>query len=204
MSQTTNGIRKILSSPWVYEIFQGIMGAKTGRKFFVDKFVKPFDDANLLDIGCGPGDILEYLPSISYWGFDISDSYISRAKTKWGHKGNFICKELSSNDLKTLPKFDIVIAVGVLHHMDNTTAQNVANLAWEALKPGGRFVTIDPCYKDNQNYIARFIISRDRGLGVRTQSGYESLVSSVFFKVRSEVHDKSWIPYTHCYMVCTK
>lgn len=204
MSQVTNGVRSILSMHWAYSLFQNIMGAKAGRKNFVDNFVRPFDGANLLDIGCGPAEIIDFLPDVNYFGFDISKNYIDRAISKWGARGNFFCKALSEQDLENLPRFDLVTAIGVLHHLDDATASYVINLAYQALKPGGRLVTIDPCFTSNQNPVARFLIASDRGQSVRSQSGYTSLVEPYFTACQVEVQHKRWIPYTHCYMSCTK
>lgn len=202
MSQVTNGLYAVLSSPYVYTSFQYLMGARSGWRRFVDKYVRPFPGAVVLDIGCGPADILDYLPEVDYWGFDISQSYIDRATAKFGKRGHFVCKLLTEKDLDELPGFDMVIASGVLHHMDDVVAQQFLTLARRALKPGGRLVTVDPCLVEGQHPIARFLIERDRGKNVRTEVGYATLARSEFLDVRIEVRHKTWIPYTHCYMEC--
>lgn len=198
------GARKILSAPWVYSLFQALMGAHTGWLRFINDHVRPAPGDAILDIGCGPGDILRYLPDVSYWGFDVSAAYIDRAIRTYGKRGNFHCGVLTAEHLKEMPSFDIVTASGVLHHLDDKTALEVVHLALRALKPGGRLVTVDPCLVPRQNLIARFLISCDRGQNVRTREGYARLVSEVFPKLRIEIRHKAWIPYTHCYMECTR
>ena len=202
--QITTGIRSILSNPLVYSTLQNLMGAKQGYLNFVRYQIRPFEGVNILDIGCGPGDIVDYLPSVNYWGFDISETYISQAKKKYGNIAKFECKYLTIEDLKLLPKFDVVIASGVLHHMDDDTLINFFKLAVQALKDGGRLVTIDPCYTLDQNFIARFLISKDRGQNVRDEISYKIFASQTFKNVKVDVKHKLWIPYTHCYMECTK
>ncbi len=202
MSQVTSGIRSVLSSPYVYMSFQYLMGAHGVWRRFVKEYVRPFPGAAMLDIGCGPANMLSYMPDVDYWGFDISQAYVDQATRKFGRRGHFICKMLTEADLETLPKFDVVTASGVLHHMDDMTARHLLSLAHQALKPGGRLVTIDPCIVEGQNPIARFLIERDRGQNVRSAAGYAALVASVFAHSRIEVRHRAWIPYTHCYMEC--
>lgn len=180
------------------------MGAKKVWSLFVDSYVRPKVGDSILDIGCGPAVILEYFPIINYWGFDISEEYITKAKIRYGERGRFYSKILTLSDLKNMPKFDLVIACGVLHHVNDENANDIFKLAYSALKPGGRFVTIDPCYTPNQNFLARFLISKDRGQNVRNQEGYMRLALNSFQKIQTFVKHKAWIPYTHCIMECTK
>jgi len=202
--QVTEGIRSLLSSPIYYSAFQSLMGARQGWKVFINEFVRPEEGISLLDLGCGPADIIDYLPSVDYWGFDISEYYIKHAAKKYGSRGNFVCRHLTDADLPSLPKFDIVVASGVLHHMDDDVAQSLMRLAHCALKPGGRLVSVDPCLAEGQNPIARFLIMQDRGRNVRTKISYDQLAATVFQERKITIRHKSWIPYTHCFMECVR
>lgn len=204
MAQITHGVRAILSHPLVYSSFQLLMGAHKVRKNFVAEFVQPFKGMKVLDLGCGPADILGYLPDVNYHGFDISDHYIGRARKEFGNRGEFYCRELNMADLEELPLFDAVLAIGLLHHLDDAVAVDVMRLAFQALKPGGKFLTIDPCLDPGQNRVARFLVRNDRGRNVRDRTGYESIAKAVFESSRTEIRHKAWIPYTHCFMECQK
>jgi SAM-dependent methyltransferase len=204
MAQITHGIRAILSNSFFYTAFQSIMGAHKSRQRFVKNWVKSYDGMSILDIGCGPADILEYLPGVDYYGFDISEVYIERAKERFGVRGQFYCKELEFDDLVVLPKFDVVLALGLLHHLDDAVAQNVLQISYEALRPGGRLLTIDPCLDPTQSAVARFLIRNDRGQNVRDKQEYKELTESYFESPRVEVCHQVWIPYTHCFMECQK
>lgn len=203
MAQITDGVRAILSHPLIYTSFQFLMGPSSTRRNFVADFVKPLPGMKVLDIGCGPADILNFLPAVEYRGFDISDAYIKDAQKKFGDRGTFICKHLEANDLVLLPKFDVVFALGLIHHLDDADAIDVMRLALAALKPGGRLITIDPVLDTAQNPVARFLVRKDRGQNVRDRSGYEMLAREVFDSIRIEVRHQTWIPYTHCMMECT-
>ena len=205
MAQITSGVRSILSRPVVYTVLQNIMGARAARVEFVRDFVRPRPGAAVLDVGCGPGDLLEFLPkSVEYWGFDISPQYIARARHRFGDRGRFQCKLLTREELTLLPQFDVVIASGLLHHLDDDVAEQLLRLSHEALISGGRLVTIDPCLVPGQNPLARYLIKHDRGQNVRTEEGYKDLAARVFPRHDVLVKHRSWIPYTHCYTECTK
>lgn len=194
----------MLSAPSIYRAFQKIMGAHSARINLTEEFIRPFSGCAILDIGCGPADILEYFPDVDYWGFDISEAYIRQANIRHGQRGKFHLRELTSSDVEQMPSFDIVLALGLLHHLDDDGAVAVMRLAHKALKPGGRLITTDPCLELGQNPIARYLVKNDRGQHVRTKAEYEAIASVVFESPRVEVRHKSGIPYTHCYMECTR
>jgi SAM-dependent methyltransferase len=205
MGQVTSGMRAVFSNPIIYSAFQRLMGAHSFRIKFVEEFVRPFPGCSILDIGCGPADILDYLPDdVNYWGFDISDTYIARAKKRFGQRGKFCSKVLTHQDLEKIPQVDIVMALAVLHHLDDKSAKDVLCLAKQALKTGGRLVTFDACLDPSQNPIARFLVKSDRGKNVRSREEYSAIAAEVYDSWRVEVRQRIWIPYTHCFMECTR
>ena len=94
-----------------------------------------------------------------------------------------------------------MLALGVLHHLDDDEAGTLIDCAYKALKPGGRFVSADACRVKGQNPIARFLIDRDRGQNVRDESGYNRLIKARFSQARVLIRHQSWIPYTSCITV---
>lgn len=204
MGQITTGLRAVLSNPAVYSAFQNLMGAHKSRAKFVSNDVRPVSGCAILDIGCGPAEILAYLPEVDYWGFDISQEYVDSASKRFGQRGHFRCQHLTMADIEALPPFDIVMALGVLHHMDDLAATELFRLGARALKPGGRLLTLDPCLEDGQNPLARILVKNDRGQNVRTRSGYAALAQAVFEAPRVEVRHQRWIPYTHCFIECIR
>ncbi|TXI38477.1 MAG: class I SAM-dependent methyltransferase [Methylophilus methylotrophus] len=205
MAQITSGARAVLSIPFIYSSFQYLMGARCIWRYLANDVMHVKSSDCVLDIGCGPADLLAYLPeNVTYWGFDISEDYIKKAKLRYRERGHFVCKLLEQADLDTLPKFDKVVLTGVFHHVSDDMAHKIVGLAYSALKEGGQMVSVDPCYAQDQNKIARFLISKDRGQNVRLESDYKMLVSDIFKKNKTHVVHRAWIPYTHCYMVCTK
>lgn len=202
MAQITTGVHALLSHPHVYNLFQTLMGAHKGRTEFATRFVKANAGDRVVDIGCGTGDLLAYLPDVEYVGYDISDVYIAAARKRFGPRGTFHCRLLTSSELDAMPAFDIALAVGLLHHLDDNEARAFVQMAKRALKPGGRLITIDPCLTEGQNRIARVLVKADRGQNVRDLDGYMSLVEDSFGQADATVAHRRWIPYTHCIMEC--
>jgi 2-polyprenyl-3-methyl-5-hydroxy-6-metoxy-1,4-benzoquinol methylase len=203
MAQVTTGIRAILSHPMAYEAVQRIMGAKKGRTRIVREFLRPFPGMRILDLGCGMAEILGALPTdVSYVGYDMSAEYISAARRKYAGRGTFHCRPLEHAEVATLDRFDLVMGIGVLHHLDDATARQFVRIASAALNPDGRIYTLDPCFAARQNPIARFLISRDRGQNVRDPEGYQALLQGLELKVHGTLTHQAWIPYTHWHMEC--
>jgi len=101
--------------------------------------------------------------------------------------------------------FDIVIAKGLVHHLDDVEARKLFAVGCEALKPGGRLVTFDGCFVPGQSRIARCLLSLDRGKYVRTEPEYLALARESFDTVISHVrHNLTRIPYTLQIMECTR
>ena len=97
------------------------------------------------------------------------------------------------------------MALGVLHHLDDDEALTLFQIARDALKPGGKLVTIDGVYTDDQPHVVKYLLSRDRGRFVRSEAGYRELASKVFSNIESSVrHDLLRIPYSLIILKCIR
>lgn len=197
-------IRPILNLPLFYEGYHHLIGADHRSRVLVNEYIRPTPGDHILDIGCGPGNMLPFLPQCRYMGFDANPTYIESAKKRYGNRGEFRCERVSHHNVQQFGAFDIVLALGLLHHLDEEEARDLFRLAAAALRPGGRMITNDGCYMERQSAIKRYLLSRDRGRFVRTLPQYEALAHTEFQNVTSHIReDVLRIPYTHLIMVCT-
>lgn len=150
----------------------------------------------ILDLGCGPAKILEsLLEDIEYVGADISQEYIDAARKKYPGRGTFHCLRVKEMTKSQLTGFDLVMGIGVLHHLSDDEAMKFFFMASDSLASGGRCLTIDPCFVEGQNPLAKALILRDRGRSVRNPSGYMELAKKQFSLVdRTIRHDMLRIP----------
>jgi len=208
MAQILHGIRHLLSFPSGYDLFQSIVGGRRARVRFIREFVRPFPGARILDIGCGTGKILDYLPAdIEYAGLDLNPRYIEHAGRKYGKRGRFFCTDVARLN-EAIPrhvKFDIILAVTILHHLNDDEVTGLFDELYHFLDEGGKIVTLDCAYVPNQSWLSRFIISKDRGQNVRTSEECRRLVSNGRLSVDSFILDDLLaIPYDHCILQITK
>ena len=201
MAQVTKGIRSVLSIPLVYETFQRVVGSDRVRRELIDKYVHPRAGLRVLDIGCGPGDLINYLPGVEYTGLDLSASYIASARRRFGDRGRFYAARVSDLDPAELGQFDVVIAKSLLHHIDEDEALHLFDSASAVLAEGGQLVTLDAAYTPEMSRASHFVVSRDRGQSILTPDGYEALARRAFRDVEVTVyHNLLRMPYTHIIM----
>ena len=198
-------LRDLLAHPSIYSLFARLVGATRGRRLFIQRHVRPHKGGRILDIGCGPADILDALPEVDYHGFDQSADYIASARKRFGVRGHFHVEAVNRELVKKYADFDLVLAIGVLHHLTDSEAIELLNVAQAALKPGGRLVTLDGCFVEDQSPIARRLLKLDRGVYVREAGAYLGLARQVFRDVKSCLAtDFLRIPYTHIVLECRR
>ena len=197
-------IRSVLALPQAYQLFFNVIGAPGRSRTLIREYIRPRPGDRILEIGCGPGTLLPFLPATEYVGFDASPGYIKQARKRFP-RAKFVCERVSQFTLPERNYFDIVLALGILHHMQDEEALQLFRIAHDALKPGGRLVTLDGVWTADQSRAARYIQARDRGQFIREEQAYISLGRQVFPKIISYVrHDLLRIPYTHLILECTR
>jgi cyclopropane fatty-acyl-phospholipid synthase-like methyltransferase len=194
-----------LDLPAGYRLFGWMVGAESAWKSYLAAYAKPAPGDKILDIGCGPADVLNYLPAVDYTGLDLSPEYVCSARKRFGSRGRFCCGDVGLATIEgEQGSFDLVLAIGVIHHLKDAQAAGLFDLARLALRPTGRLVTYDGCYVPQQSRIARWLLARDRGKFIRTREDYLRLAQARFSKVETHLrHDLLRIPYSHLIMCCS-
>jgi len=202
MSQKNKGIYSLLSNTFFYSLVQKVMSGTSFRKKIVKKYITKHN-VKVLDIGCGPAEILDTLPKIKYYGFDINPIYINSAKKKYENKGKFFCKKFTNKNTKYLPKFDHVLLLGILHHLSDKEINTLMPNIKKVLKRKGNIITLDNIFIHKQNFIAKFLIQMDKGENVRSKKGYLNILKNHFKKINSKIYHQKFIPYTWFVANCT-
>jgi SAM-dependent methyltransferase len=204
--QSDSGLLRWLKVPCLYNVFQAVVGGKALRRRIIQSHIRAKPGDKVIDIGCGPARVLQSLPAVKYFGLDINPDYIAFARRTYGDKGTFVVGDTRS--LRGDSRFkdaDIVIAIAVLHHLDDEEAADCIRFAYDALKRGGRLVCYDACWIPNQGVVSRYIMSKDRGRNIRTEQQCRQLAAKVFSNVHTWIHTKPLrIPYVTIVLECEK
>jgi|SRR5271157_1186325 len=197
-------IRSGLALPIFYQLWWEAVGGAACASVLVREYLSPSNGARILEIGCGPGTILPYLPQSEYVGFDLNSEYIERARSRFP-QAQFVCARVIQYRLAEQKSFDAVLAVGIVHHLADEEAKHLFQIAHGALKTGGKLVTMDPVRTRDQSPAVRWLFDRDRGEYIRDQAGYLQIASQVFTRHQAVVRsDLLRIPYTHLILQCVR
>lgn len=205
--ENQEGCKRLLSLLYAYIFFQKMVGTPRAKKWIAENFWRAATVEKVVDIGCGPGIALHYLPQdIEYVGFDISEKYIETAQRVHAGKKYATFLQASVHSLlethdDRLANSDLVICSGLLHHLNDDETIEVFLLAREILKPGCRLVCTEPVFTVHQSAFSRWLMSKDRGCNIRTEQQYKDLLSKVFDRYSTNIGlGLIRIPYVHIFL----
>ena len=138
------------------------VGLGENDKKIIEK-VRPYlsSDSVMLDYGCATGSIvLELAASVKKaYGLDFSRIMIDKASQKAANRKtenvSFIAGTIFDENLEE-GSYDVILALSVLHLLENK--KEALNRIYNLLKPGGIFITVNPCLKE-KNIISPFLRS---------------------------------------------
>ena len=161
--------RRVLAIPAMFNAYQAAVGANHAKSVFVNEWIRPIQGDSLLDIGCGTGAIIPFLPTDTHvTGVDIDAAYVATARKSHGKRARFILGDACDPSVDLGDNYDVAYAFGVLHHIPDMLASSLISGAIKRLRPGGRFVSIDPTLVLGQGAVSRYIVKSDRGEHVRS------------------------------------
>lgn len=205
MSAAAFDMRRILAWPRLYASLMSVLGADAGMRRFVLDYLRVRPGQRILDVGCGPGRLYPHLPPMKYCGLDLDAGYLQRARALYPNarfEQQDIAADCPNFDLR---EFDVIVAVGVLHHLPDAAVQRTLAFCHERLSVGGRMITLDCAFEEGQHVFSRFLATHDRGRFVRRGQAYLELVRVNFPEaILSIRHDLLRVPYTHAIVECEK
>jgi 2-polyprenyl-3-methyl-5-hydroxy-6-metoxy-1,4-benzoquinol methylase len=192
-------LQAILRHSRAYDLSRRLIGADREMHTVVQSYIRPTPGLDLLDIGCGNGRLLPFLPGVNYVGIDHNASYIETARaTHDSSHARFLCGDLGEFPPDEVGPFDVVVSIGVLHHLDDDTVTSALAAAAKRLRPNGRLITMDPCFEPTQRSIARVLMALDRGKFVRHPADYLRLIAPHVGRIEATTLDDVYaFPYTH-------
>jgi SAM-dependent methyltransferase len=204
-TQRNRGLWYPLRLPIVYNTFTSLVGSEGVMKLVAERFVRPHPSDCILDVGCGTARILNYLPVKRYVGIDNNQKYIVAARDRYRERGEFLVGDVDDLSGIAGSRFDIIIASGILHHINDVSAAKLIAASAQLLAGDGRMVIADPVFVSTQSLLAKVLISLDRGRNVRTPDHYLAIAKNKFRRIDSTICDlHSWLPYTQFVMECSE
>jgi ubiquinone/menaquinone biosynthesis C-methylase UbiE len=202
VAQRVSGAYRLITIPSIHKGLMFSLGADKAIKRYVNEVLQPTPGITMLDVGCGPANILSYLPPLDYTGIDLNEKHIAFARRRYGNRGRFIVGNAADDLKQEGNQFDLVNVSALLHHMaDNEAISLFASLA-RLLKPNGRIVTIDNVWLPKQRVVVRLFNYLDSGTNIRTPAGYLRLLNGMGFDVQTLFfNDLLRIPYDHIIML---
>lgn len=166
----------LLGNPIGYQLFQRANGAEKMRKIFTREYIRPQPGYSILDVACGTADIRPHLGfDVTYTGIDLNDYIASVKHTR---------------------TFDVILLMGILHHLNDKDAQDMLAALPTLLRPGGRAITLDGVFTPNLTPFERFLLRSDRGKFVRALDTWQALFSSCLpdatYTIRKDLY---YLPY---------
>ena len=208
MPQKSLGLYRILENSVFYNSFLYLIGGNNVKKYFCEQVVKPFVEARVLDVGCGTASVLDFLPKNTiYYGIDYNSHYIDFAQKKYRERPNttFFHKDIMELSKFTQnKKFDIVLLMGVLHHLSDEDSKALLQKCRKVLVEEGFIASHDPVFIPNQSFLSKLFVSIDRGYNVRDEKGYRDLFGNSF-RVKTIIKKYLLnIPHDNCLITAKK
>lgn len=165
---------QLLSNPMVFNLQQKLCNDyKNVAIEFSDYLSQP--SSKILDLGCSTGiagqEICD-MHKLNYVGIDVVPKYIQLAKK------NYPTVDYRVMDGRKLlfetHSFDLILFLGVLHHMDDDIAAACLKEVRRILKPTGHLLIAEPVFTPNR-LMSNIFLSLDRGKFIRESSAYIDL-----------------------------
>jgi SAM-dependent methyltransferase len=202
MAQRISGAYRLIAIPTIYKMLMFSLGADQAIARYANDVLQPSHGMKVLDVGCGPANILSYLPSVDYTGIDLNEKHIAFARELYGHRGRFIVGNAAEDLKQEEEAFHLINASALLHHLGDDEAVSLFKSLKRLLKKDGKIVTIDNVWLPRQRMAVKLVNKLDSGINIRTPEGYLKLLNGLGFDVQTRIfHDLLRIPYDHFVMV---
>ena len=185
---------KLLKNPILYNLVQVFFSHQKMKTLISTELLKA-RGKRVLDVGCGTGQAIKFLPQCNYTGFDISSEFLNTAKRIHGTSYNFILSSIEGFDFEQYGPFDVVLMIGVLHHLSDQQIKTFYQIIKTKMNDESFLLTVDPCLIQDQRPLARFLVQLDRGKHIRSINDYQSLNKDLFISNTCLYCPQNFPPY---------
>jgi SAM-dependent methyltransferase len=142
VAQRITGVFKLITIPAIHKRLMFSLGADRAITRYVEDVLQPKADMKMLDVGCGPANVLAYLPPLDYTGIDLNGKHIAYARQRYPGRGRFIVGNAADDLGQEEKTFDLINVSALLHHLGDDEAVSLFTSLKRLLKANGRIVTI--------------------------------------------------------------
>lgn len=187
-----------------YELFQRAFSDEAREREFRERYLSVPDGALVLDIGCGTGRWRDSFGDVRYVGIEPSREYLERARRRHGGRGSFLEARAADLPMLDLPPAELVLCIGLLHHLDDGEMRALLAAAAAATAPSGRLVAVETCNDPGLSSLARLAGLLDRGRFVRASGDYVRAARPHWSDVRCEVTEhRTRVPFPLAVLECS-
>lgn len=197
----TRALRRLMSAPVgrarAYSLLQRTVGQERLLRRFVAEALALRPGDRVLDVGCGPADVLAALPAgVRYTGLEPHPPYLAGARRRFGPAADL--RGARVEDLPPEALFERVLLMGVLHHLPDPEALALLRACLARRAPGGALVALEPCPRPGRGWVEQQLYAIDRGRFVRGEAGLRALVSQAAPQADFAVWEGMLrVPYTY-------
>lgn len=174
----TRALRRALSAPVgrarAYSLLQRSVGRDRLLRRFVTEALALRPGDRVLDVGCGPADLLALLPpSVRYTGIEPHAPYLAGARRRHGPGADLRGQRVE--ELPPAERFERVLLTGVLHHLADPQASSLLAACAARRTPGGALVVLEPCPRAGRGWLEQQLYAIDRGRFMRPEEELRAL-----------------------------
>lgn len=134
----------------------------------------------VLEVGCSAGNVSALFQEIpcEFLGIDIDDAVIRFAKRRFSAFKHMAFKtENLMNIDRSDASFDLIIFIGMCHHVEDRELTKLLQKAGTLLNPDGKIIVADLIIGEKSSWLEKFLLRADAGDFIRTQASLREIVA---------------------------
>lgn len=132
----------------------------------------------ILDLGSGNGYLCECFDKNGYEGYELDEFLVKRAKVDYP-KYKFFQSDITLLNLNK--KFDLILIIGVIHHLDNYNFNRLLGVLDKHLSKDGKLFIIEAIPPISKyNIVGKILRELDNGQYVRKTESYKKILLNKF------------------------